>query len=67
MDDNTLAGNIASAKNPKDFKITGEPLGIEPVTEGVEDFRKYMAAYITESADLLKGVEFYTITETRVA
>ncbi len=31
MDDNTLAGNIASAKNPKDFKITGEPLGIEPI------------------------------------
>ncbi len=31
MDDNTLAGNIASAKNPRDFKITGEPLGIEPI------------------------------------
>lgn len=31
MDDSTLAGNIATAKNPKDFKIVGEPLGIEPI------------------------------------
>lgn len=31
MDDNTLAGNIASARNPSDFKIVGEPLGIEPI------------------------------------
>lgn len=35
-----------------------EPLGIEPVIEGVEDFRKYMAAYVVESADLLKGAGF---------
>ncbi|WP_294365270.1 MULTISPECIES: transporter substrate-binding domain-containing protein [Pseudacidovorax] len=31
MDDNTLAGNIASARNPADFKIVGKPLGIEPI------------------------------------
>ena len=31
MDDNTLAGNIANAKNPKDFKIVGAPLGVEPI------------------------------------
>lgn len=31
MDDNTLAGNISTARNPKDFKIVGEPLGIEPI------------------------------------
>lgn len=31
MDDNTLAGNIVSSKNPKDYKIVGEPLGIEPI------------------------------------
>jgi glutamate/aspartate transport system substrate-binding protein len=31
MDDNTLAGNIASAKNPKDFRIVGDPLGVEPI------------------------------------
>lgn len=35
-----------------------EPLGIEPVTEGVEDFRKYKAAYVVESTDLLKGAGF---------
>jgi tripartite-type tricarboxylate transporter receptor subunit TctC len=35
-----------------------EPLGIEPVTESVEDFRKYKAAYITESAELLRGAGF---------
>lgn len=31
MDDNTLAGNIASSKNPLDYKIVGKPLGIEPI------------------------------------
>lgn len=35
-----------------------EPLGVEPVVESVEEFRKYMAAYIAESADLLKGAGF---------
>lgn len=35
-----------------------EHLGIEPVTESVDDFRKYMAAYVAESADLLKGAGF---------
>lgn len=35
-----------------------EPLGIEPVTESVEDFRKYMAGYVAESADLLRGAGF---------
>ncbi len=31
MDDNTLAGNISTAKNPQDYKLSGEPLGIEPI------------------------------------
>lgn len=35
-----------------------ESLGIEPVTESTEDFRKYMAGYVTDSADLLKGAGF---------
>lgn len=35
-----------------------EPLGVEPVTESSEDFRKYMATYVTESAELLKGAGF---------
>ncbi len=35
-----------------------EPLGIEPVVESVEDFRKYSVAYVQESADLLKAAGF---------
>ncbi len=35
-----------------------EPLGIEPVTESVEDFRKYKTSYIAESAELLRGAGF---------
>lgn len=35
-----------------------EPLGLEPVTETVDDFRKYMATYVAESAELLKGAGF---------
>lgn len=35
-----------------------EPLGVEPVIESVEEFRKYTASYIAESADLLKGAGF---------
>lgn len=35
-----------------------EPLGIEPVTESVDDFRKYMTGYVAESAELLKGAGF---------
>lgn len=31
MDDNILAGLVANAKNPKDFKIVGEVLSVEPI------------------------------------
>jgi glutamate/aspartate transport system substrate-binding protein len=31
MDDNILAGLIASAKNPKEFRIVGEVLSVEPI------------------------------------
>lgn len=31
MDGQILAGNIANAKNPKDFKIVGEPISVEPI------------------------------------
>jgi glutamate/aspartate transport system substrate-binding protein len=31
MDGSILAGNIANAKSPKDFKIVGEPLSVEPI------------------------------------
>ncbi len=35
-----------------------EPLGVEPVIESVEEFRKYTVGYVAESADLLKGAGF---------
>lgn len=35
-----------------------EQLGIEPVTESTEEFRKYANTYILENADLLKGAGF---------
>ena len=31
MDDNILAGLVATAKNPKDFTIVGETLSVEPI------------------------------------
>jgi glutamate/aspartate transport system substrate-binding protein len=31
MDGQILAGNIANAKNPADFKIVGEPISVEPI------------------------------------
>ncbi|MBS0608581.1 MAG: transporter substrate-binding domain-containing protein, partial [Proteobacteria bacterium] len=31
MDGSILAGNISKAKNPKDFKIVGEVLSVEPI------------------------------------
>ncbi|WP_341645038.1 amino acid ABC transporter substrate-binding protein [Thauera sp. SDU_THAU2] len=31
MDASILAGNISKSKNPKDFKIVGEPLSTEPI------------------------------------
>lgn len=34
------------------------PLGIEPVTETTDEFRKYTQSYVNESAELLKGAGF---------
>ena len=31
MDGSILAGNIANAKNPADFKLVGEPISVEPI------------------------------------
>ena len=31
MDGQILAGNIATSKNPADFKLVGEPLSVEPI------------------------------------
>ena len=45
MDDNILAGLIASSKNPKDFKIVGETLNVEPIAIMIrKDDPKFKAA-----------------------
>ena len=35
-----------------------EPLGLEPITETVDEFKKFTSSYVAESADLLKGAGF---------
>jgi glutamate/aspartate transport system substrate-binding protein len=45
MDDNILAGLIAGSKNPKDFKIVGETLNVEPIAMMIrKDDPKFKAA-----------------------
>lgn len=53
MDGQVLAGLIAGAKNPADFKIIGEPLAQEPVAIV---FRKDDAAFGKAVNDALKGM-----------
>ena len=52
MDDNTLAGNIANAKNPEDYRIVGKPLGVEPIGIMIRKddapFKKAVDASITK-------------------
>jgi glutamate/aspartate transport system substrate-binding protein len=53
MDDYILAGNIAKAKNPADFKIAGEVLSIEPIAVM---FRKDDPAFKKIVDDSLKAM-----------
>jgi len=53
MDDYILAGNIQHARNPKDFKITGEPLSIEPIAIMI---RKDDPAFKKLADDTIKGL-----------
>jgi glutamate/aspartate transport system substrate-binding protein len=53
MDDYILAGNIQRAKNPKDFKIAGEPLSIEPIAIMM---RKDDAAFKKLADDTIKNL-----------
>ncbi len=50
MDDNTLAGNIANARNPADFRIVGKPLGVEPIAIMIRkddrDFKSAVDGYL---------------------
>ncbi len=53
MDDNILAGNIANAKNPKDFVITGEVLSVEPIAVM---FRKDDPQFKSAVDDAIRGM-----------
>lgn len=52
MDDNILAGLIANAKNPADFKIVGEVLSVEPIAIM---FRKDDAGFKKAVDDFIKA------------
>jgi glutamate/aspartate transport system substrate-binding protein len=53
MDGAILAGNIAKAKNPADFKIVGETLSVEPIAIM---FRKDDPAFKKAVDDSIKGM-----------
>jgi len=53
MDGSILAGNIAKAKNPNDFKIVGEVLSVEPIAIML---RKDDPAFKTAVDDSLKAM-----------
>jgi glutamate/aspartate transport system substrate-binding protein len=53
MDDNILAGLIAGSSNPKNFKIVGETLNVEPIAimirKGDDKFKKAVDDYIRKA------------------
>ena len=59
MDGSILAGLIARAKNPADFKVVGEPLSIEPIAimmrkddEGLRKIVNATIAQLTKSGEI---------------
>jgi glutamate/aspartate transport system substrate-binding protein len=54
MDGSILAGNIANAKNPKDFKIVGEVLSVEPIAIMMR--KEYPASFKTEVDNSIKAM-----------
>ena len=59
-DDRVLFLNKAANEAVRQLSKSGafEQLGIEPVIESVDEFKKYTGKYITENAELLKGAGF---------
>ena len=56
MDGAILAGNIAKAKNPADFKIVGEVLSVEPIAIMVrKDDAKFKAAVDASLSAMMKS------------
>jgi glutamate/aspartate transport system substrate-binding protein len=61
MDGSILAGNIATAKNPADFKIVGEVLSVEPIAimvrkddAGIKKVGNDTIAALVKSGDMAK-------------
>jgi glutamate/aspartate transport system substrate-binding protein len=61
MDGSILAGNIANAKNPNDFKIVGEVLSVEPIAimirkddAGLKKLGNDVIASLAKSGELAK-------------
>lgn len=62
MDDNLLAGNIANAKNPADFRIVGESLSQEPIAIMYRKDDPAFKAVVDQAVhDLMKGGELEKI------
>lgn len=53
-----LARALEQAANDPDFKAKLEQLGLEPVFDGPEAFRKFIAADVEKSAALLKAANY---------
>lgn len=59
MDDYILAGNIAMSKSPKDFRVVGEALAVEPIAIMLrKDDAKFKKAVDDELRAMFKNGEF---------
>jgi glutamate/aspartate transport system substrate-binding protein len=56
MDDNILAGLIANAKSPKDFRVVGEVLSVEPIAVMFRKDDRAMKKLVDETiADMMRS------------
>jgi glutamate/aspartate transport system substrate-binding protein len=62
MDGSLLAGLIARSKNPKDFKIVGEVLSVEPIAIMMRKDNEGLTKIVNSTiADLVKSGEIYKL------
>jgi glutamate/aspartate transport system substrate-binding protein len=64
MDDNILAGNIASSKTPGDYKIVGDPLSVEAIGIMVrKDDPLFKDGVDSQIKDMMKSGELKSLYE----
>jgi glutamate/aspartate transport system substrate-binding protein len=64
MDDNILAGNIASSKTPGDYKIVGDPLSVEAIGIMVrKDDPQFKDGVDNQIKDMMKSGELKSLYE----